>query len=171
MNRLMALIGALVLAVAACGGGGDDAATGDLPPNNDGGTQALGSTCLAGESDCNDIPGASEPQELPDSEDTSTNGMAVDGGLTVAEALATDATGVLAVKGFVVADGDEVRLCDALLESYPPQCGGDSVVLDSLEVVDPDALTAEGAVTWTDSPQTVFGELADGLLTTTALSQ
>jgi hypothetical protein len=97
--------------------------------------------------------------------------MAVDGGLTVAEALATDATGVLAVKGFVVADGDEVRLCDALLESYPPQCGGDSVVLDSLEVVDPDALTAEGAVTWTDSPQTVFGELADGLLTTTALSQ
>lgn len=171
MKKLMVLVGALALAVAACGGG-DSPASGALPPNGDSDGQPLEATCLAGEPECNDIPGVGEPQELPDGTDTSSgSGMAVNGGLTVAEALGTNAAGVLAVKGFVVSTGDEVRLCDALAESYPPQCGGDSVLLDSLDAIDPDSLTTEGAVSWTDTQQTVFGQLTDGILVTTTTSQ
>lgn len=169
MRKLLLLIGVLALVAAACGGA-DENATGDLPTNN-GDSPAAGSTCLEGEPDCQDIPGNEEPQDLPPSDDAvDSGGMVVDGGLTVAEALATDATGVIAVKGFVVATGDEVRLCDVLLESYPPQCGGDSVLLDGLDAIDPEELTTEGDVSWTDVQQTVLGELSDGVLNTTSLS-
>lgn len=172
MKKLLLLIAVLILVVAACGGG-DDAATGDLPVNtgDEPGT-ALDSTCLAGEPDCQDIPGNEEPQDLPSGDDVVTgDGMVVDGGLTVADALSTDADGVIAVKGFVVAKGDDIRLCDALAESFPPQCGGESVKLDSLDAIDPDELKSEGDTQWTDNVQTVFGELNDGVLVTTALSQ
>lgn len=161
MRKLLLLIAVLILVAAACGGD-DETATGDLPTNT-GDTPAAGSTCLEGEPDCQDVPGNEEPQDL--------GGMVVDGGLTVADALASDATGVIAVKGYVVAKGDEVRLCDALAESFPPQCAGDSVLLDSLDAIDPDELMTEGEVSWTDVQQTVLGELSDGILNTTSLSQ
>jgi hypothetical protein len=45
------------------------------------------------------------------------------------------------------------------------------VILDSLDSIDPDELTSEGDVTWTNAQQTVYGELSDGILTTTSLSQ
>ncbi|MGA9595806.1 MAG: hypothetical protein WBV06_06600, partial [Acidimicrobiia bacterium] len=159
MKRFMVLVGAIALVLAACGGSGDGSASGSQP---------LESTCLAGEPDCNDTAGFDKPQELPGGADTSAgNGMAVNGRLTVAETLGTDAAGVLAVTGFVVSTGDEVRLCDALAEAYPPQCGGDSVPLDGLDAIDPDSLTTEGDVSWTDTQQTVFGQLTDGVLITT----
>jgi hypothetical protein len=170
MKKLLVLIAVLMLVMAACGGA-DEPATGDLPTNT-GDSPAAGSTCLEGEPDCQDIPGNAEPQDLPGSDDSvDSGGMVIDGGLTVAEALATDATGTIAVQGYVVATGDEVRLCDALAASYPPQCGGDSVLLDGLDAIDPDELTSEGNVRWTDVPQTVLGELSDGVLNTTTMSQ
>ncbi len=47
-------------------------------------------------------------------------GAAKPGGLTVQEALETDATGPLLVTGsYVHAEGEPPRLCAAMLESYP----------------------------------------------------
>ena len=77
---------------------------------------ALGAALLAG---CggDDVP---EPADISTGTGApTTSGMPADGGLTVAEALATDAGGPLTVRGFLLDDGTTVRLCDAVLESYP----------------------------------------------------
>jgi hypothetical protein len=81
----------------------------------------------------------------------------------VSEALATDASGIIAVKGFLVTDETGARLCEALAESYPPQCGGASVpVVGYEEMVDVPLQNAQG-VTWTDDVLSLFGELLDGV--------
>lgn len=48
------------------------------------------------------------------------------GGLTVSEVIASDLEGPLQVKGYVI-DG---RLCEAILESEPPQCGEPSLRIE-----------------------------------------
>jgi hypothetical protein len=52
------------------------------------------------------------------------------GGLSVSEAIASDLEGPLAVRGYVIARDDEYRLCEAILESDPPQCGEPSLRID-----------------------------------------
>jgi hypothetical protein len=49
------------------------------------------------------------------------------GGLTVEEALSTIAEGPLVVAGYLIERDGELRLCSALLESDPPQCGEPSL--------------------------------------------
>jgi len=49
------------------------------------------------------------------------------GGLTIEEALETTAEGPLVVAGYLIEEGGELRLCSAILESYPPQCGEPSL--------------------------------------------
>ena len=170
MKRLALLIASLALIAAACGGGEDDAAA--LPVNDRADQPAIDAACLVGEPDCNDTPGG-EPQELPPPGDEpgTSDGFIVDGGLTVTDALETDATGIIAVSGFVVADAAGVRLCEALAESFPPQCGGASILLEGLDQIDPDELKAEGDVSWTDYSITVFGELINGTLVADPSSQ
>jgi hypothetical protein len=73
--------------------------------------------------------------------------------------------GPAAVTGSLLANGDDVRLCAALAESFPPQCGGDSITVVGLDLGTLDGLTTEGDVTWSDLPITVEGVLADGSLT------
>lgn len=169
--RTAPLLIVLALVAAACGGGSDDAAS--LPPagSDTAGNGDPATTCLAGEPDCADVPGnAAAPLDLADAAG-SDSGMAADGGLTVAEALESAATGTIAVKGFIVEAAGEARLCDALAESFPPQCGEASVQLGTLDQVDPESLSSEGNVRWTDATVTVFGELIDGTLIPTPLSQ
>lgn len=169
MKKLLVLFAAFALVLAACGG--DDETNSELPINdgsNVGGPAA--GACLEGEPDCNDTPGG-VPQDLPGPGAGDGSGMVVDGGLTIGDALAANPTGTIALQGFVVAVGEELRLCEALAESFPPQCGGASLLLDSLDTIDPDELKTEGNVTWTDFSQTVLGELNGDLLVTTGLSQ
>jgi hypothetical protein len=52
------------------------------------------------------------------------------GGLSVSEAIASDLEGPLMVRGYVIARDDEYRLCEAILESDPPQCGEPSLRID-----------------------------------------
>jgi hypothetical protein len=170
MKKLVLLIASLALIAAACGGGENDAAA--LPVYDGADQPAIDTACLVGEPDCNDAPGG-EPQDLPPPGDEpgTSDGFVVDGGLTVTDALETDATGIIAVSGFIVADAAGVRLCEALAESFPPQCGGPSILLEGLEQIDPDELSTEGDVSWTDYAVTVFGELTDGTLVADPLSQ
>lgn len=88
-------------------------------------------------------------------------GAPADGGLSVEEALASDLDEPLAVRGFILADGEDVRLCDVLLESLPPQCGGDSLIVEGLSLEAHDT-ASDGDVRWTDSPVTLIGDVRDG---------
>lgn len=64
--------------------------------------------------------------------------------------------------GFLVDSGGEVRLCDALAESYPPQCGGDSLRVEG-ELPQVRWSEAQG-VRWTDEQVLLRGEVEDGVI-------
>jgi len=148
-TMLLALLAALVLGACA----GDEAA---LPPNDgDAAAPDPAGTCLEGEPDCaDDLSGGEDVTELPSEL----------GDVTIADLLDGTATGRVTVAGFIVASGDEVRLCEALAESYPPQCGGASIPLTGFGEVELEGLPNEGDVTWSDFPVTVEGEVVDGVL-------
>ena len=84
---------------------------------------------------------------------------------------AKDATGSVSVKGFLVApEGKPVRLCSGVLESYPPQCGEPSIVVEELDLATVDGLTKTNdpslaQVTWSERDITVSGTLDGDVLT------
>jgi hypothetical protein len=51
-------------------------------------------------------------------------------GLSVAEALESDLQGPLLVSGVLVERDGKLRLCSAILESHPPQCGEPSLAIE-----------------------------------------
>ena len=84
----------------------------------------------------------------------------VGSGLSVAQALTHQATDdLVTVSGalFVDADGT-VRLCDAIAESFPPQCGGDRIVVQGLDLSSVAGLQTEGDVSWAEGV-TLFGSV------------
>lgn len=168
LRLAVASLGALALVVGACASGTDTGESGELPPNS------LG-VCHESRPDCEDTV-VDEPLLEGDEPDLSkepgevTGGFVVDGGLTVSEALSTDAEGVIAVHGFVVQDDSGIRLCELLAESFPPQCGGATLDLSGLGGVDLDELQSSQGVTWTDHPVTLVGEIVDGVLEFTPFS-
>lgn len=88
------------------------------------------------------------------------------GGLSIDDALASTLDEPLLVTGFLVRTATETRLCSALAESFPPQCGGSSLVVDGLdEATLPDGLTREGDVTWSETPVSLLGAVDDGTIT------
>ena len=93
------------------------------------------------------------------------------GGLSVEEALASTLSGPLMIAGQLVAAGDEVRLCSALLESYPPQCGGASLLVLGLDLASVEGLQTAGGVTWTEGRVSLLGEVEDGVLTVSTTSR
>jgi hypothetical protein len=61
--------------------------------------------------------------------------------LTVEEALQTDPDQAVTVRGFLfIEEGELPELCDLVLETYPPQCGGAAVDVEGL---DPGAYTLD----------------------------
>lgn len=73
-------------------------------------------------------------------------------GLSVAEALGHQPTDdIVTVSGalFVGADGT-VLLCDAIAESFPPQCGGERIRVSGLELDAVPGLMTEGQVSWAE---------------------
>jgi hypothetical protein len=85
--------------------------------------------------------------------------------VSIDDALASDSDEPLAVSGNLLAQGDDVRLCSALAESFPPQCGGSSLVVEGLALEEVDGLVTEGDVSWTDRPLELRGVVSDGTLT------
>ena len=172
---LLAVFLGLALVATACGDGNDT--TGGL---DDSGIPPAAGACLEGTVDCNDTPQlgdddlfpGGEPQDGAEPIAGPTGGMVVDGGLTITEALEGEATGVIAVQGFYVDDGSGARLCEALAESFPPQCGEASIALGdgALDVIDPDEIQEAQGVAWTDYPVTIIGEIVDGTLVPTEMS-
>jgi hypothetical protein len=75
------------------------------------------------------------------------------GGLSVQEAIDSELAGPLMVRGYLLERGGELRLCEAILESSPPQCGEPS-------------LRVEGAApAASEEPVSLLGEVEGGTLT------
>jgi hypothetical protein len=74
-------------------------------------------------------------------------------GLSVADALTHGPTDdIVSVSGalFVNADGTVV-MCDAIAESFPPQCGGERIVVEGLDLSTVADLQEDGGVRWAES--------------------
>jgi hypothetical protein len=83
-----------------------------------------------------------------------SNGMIVDDGLSVSEAIAYEGSQPVAVHGYVVRTSESAQLCEALAESYPPQCGGANLILVNPNATDDLPLLEDGNVQW--SPDIVI---------------
>ncbi len=81
-------------------------------------------------------------------------------GMSVADALGHQATDdLVTVTGALFANADgTVYLCDAIAESFPPQCGGDRVLVEGLDLDAVDGLQREGDVAWAEGV-TLFGSV------------
>jgi hypothetical protein len=75
----------------------------------------------------------------------------------------TPATGqAFEFTGYVFRVDGETRICDAIRESHPPQCGGESYRVLGLQVSTLGAALEEAqGVSWTDQPVMLTGELVD----------
>jgi hypothetical protein len=71
------------------------------------------------------------------------------------------------VQGPVIRVDDTTRICSAILESFPPQCGEPSLVVEGWDIdADPRAQT-EGDVTWVENVE-LTGTISDGTLAAAA---
>jgi hypothetical protein len=84
--------------------------------------------------------------------------------LTIREALESDVEGPLLVRGALHAQGGDVRLCEALAESYPPQCGGPSLRVEGLSLSDVEGVQTTQGVSWTDTEVRLLGDVENGAL-------
>jgi hypothetical protein len=81
-----------------------------------------------------------------------TDGAVEGPGLSVADALGHQATDdIVTVSGalFIAADRT-VLLCDAIAESFPPQCGGERIRVEGLDLAAIPGLQTEGEVSWAE---------------------
>ncbi len=70
------------------------------------------------------------------------------------------------VRGFIVgAEVGSVHLCEELLESYPPQCGGASLIVENFHPQSAPFLRWVNGVFWSEHPVDLSGRLTDGVLT------
>lgn len=83
--------------------------------------------------------------------------------IELSEVLAGSA-GEVSVIGYVVIDDAGARLCEVLAESFPPQCGGASIVVTNPEVLTV-ALEQEQSVRWTNERVRVDGSYDGSQLT------
>ncbi len=86
-------------------------------------------------------------------------------GISIGEALTSDLEGTLLVNGHLHARDGQVRLCELLAESFPPQCAGKFLAVKGLDLMTVVGLTSEGSVTWSDQPLQVLGTVDDEVLT------
>ena len=89
-------------------------------------------------------------------------GSILDDPVTPEEALARD-DGLVAVRGFLIDEGTGARICSAVMESYPPQCGGPSLSVTNVDVASLEGATTEDRVSWVDLA-VVEGELTGGVI-------
>jgi hypothetical protein len=128
----------LALAVAACTGSD----SGSTEPG-------VADTCLAGAPDCEDTVSSDLPATVPER------------GVSVADATAQPIDGAFELRGFFFVDDAGARMCETLLESFPPQCGGASIAVGDFEVDLP--LSSEAGVSWTDSVVFLEGQIVGGV--------
>lgn len=91
-------------------------------------------------------------------------GLGAGPGISIEEAIALDSPDPVLVNGWVYARGGEIRFCDAVAESYPPQCPGVSLLVEGLKLEEVDGLQRASGVAWSERTQ-LLGVVQDGKLT------
>ena len=131
--RTVPIVLALAILLVACGA--DDAVDSSADPGSSNGTAGQPVLVIA----------AGEPTEP---------------GMSVADALGHQATDdLVTVSGALFANADgTVLLCDAIAESFPPQCGGDRIRVEGLDLDSIDGIQVEGDVAWAEGV-TLFGSV------------
>ncbi len=175
--RLSALAFGAILLLAGCGSNKDTQTTGDetttttapadVPVADDKGPAPDDAgRCVEGEQDCDDVVTNDDPTDLPSNDDEpASSGMPANGDFTVSDALSTDATGILAVRGYLLGSNNQLLLCEELVgagEKYA--CSGASVILSNLDMNDVPGLVFLEGTTFTEGEITLFGTIADGVL-------
>jgi len=94
------------------------------------------------------IDDAPWPPERDDAQPPSTSSATAP--LQVRDLFNGDGARDVTVAGAVIWEPDQARLCEAIMESYPPQCGGQWVVITNPTDLDVD-LETDGVVEWTQS--------------------
>ena len=87
-------------------------------------------------------------------------------GISIGEAITSDLQGPLLINGHLHAQNGQVRLCELLAESFPPQCGGRSLAVEGFDLTTMAGLTSEGSVTWSDQLVQLLGTVEGEVLTT-----
>jgi hypothetical protein len=86
-------------------------------------------------------------------------------GLTIAQALESELDGPLLVRGWLIAVGDEVRLCAEIAESNPPECAGASLRIEDVDVGALGDLEQANDVSWSREVMKLLGRVdGDALL-------
>ncbi|MFP5331120.1 MAG: hypothetical protein ACLGHX_01960 [Acidimicrobiia bacterium] len=152
MRKPTVLLGMLALVLAACGGGEAGGGGSDLPTDVD--EPNVAGACLAEDPDCEDIgdPNADTPPA-----DASDEPITPSDSLSPSQVLAAGTIdGSFVVQGFLFVDADgNAELCDLILESYPPQCGGESLpVAGDLSLIE---MSSDQGLSWTDSAVALEG--------------
>lgn len=80
------------------------------------------------------------------------------GGLSIQEAIDSELDGPLLVRGYLIERAGELRLCELILESFPPQCGEPSLLVEG-----PTPAASEERVS-------LVGEVEDGTITVSETS-
>ena len=109
------------------------------------------------------LVGCGSDSDEPETPDVS-NGLP----LSVEGLVLNAPTDEVSVVGSIVVDATGTRLCAALAESFPPQCGGAAVTLINLDDFDV-SLEEEQGVRWSDPPVVLTGTYRDRSFTITAL--
>lgn len=121
--------------------------------------------CMVGYVECDDTP----TETLPPADVVEPDpGVAVP--LALADSADAEGAGPVAIEGFFIDDGQEAHLCGALLESFPPQCGGPSLVIANPEQLIDVVLVEDGGTRWSETYITVVGEIVGGILTVAGAS-
>ena len=160
-NVTMLVFGLVALVATSC------AVTEERSGPGADGIPVVSAVCVADQPDCEDTVVVTEPQTggptptaPDDSEDRSpSSGFVVGSGLTITEALAYDGTEVIAVGGFSVTTADGTLFCEALAESFPPQCGGPSLSIQNPETLSSFVLLEEGGTQWSPEPIVLLGHI------------
>ncbi|HYN33621.1 MAG TPA: hypothetical protein VES40_13425 [Ilumatobacteraceae bacterium] len=87
------------------------------------------------------------------------------GPITVEQLLARSSDTPIAVQGLLHVDQGATRLCAAIMESYPPQCGAPSVELVGLDLAAVEGTTTADGVSWKEGAVLNLERAADGRFT------
>ena len=91
-------------------------------------------------------------------------GIGAGPGISIDEAIAFESNEPLLVNGNIWADGNKIYFCDAVAESYPPQCAGVRLEVVGVKLAEVDGLQRVGEIAWTERTQ-LLGVVADGKIT------
>ena len=99
-----------------------------------------------------------------DDDDGTATSVSVPAGdpITVEQLVARSSDSPIMVRGLLLSTGGETRLCAAILESFPPQCGEPSVVLVDIDPASVDGIEEAGDVQWKDGAVVQVQRQQDG---------